>query len=63
MDIICLSNSYSILNANHASITERGGVSIYFKEYLPCAGTIDILKLNEHILTETTIKNERCFLT
>ena len=59
MNIICLSNIYSILNANHPSSTKRGGVCIYFKEYLPRTETIDIFKLNEYILTEINVNNER----
>ena len=32
---------------DHPSNTKRGGVCIYYKEYLPFTGKIDICKLNE----------------
>ena len=43
--------------------TKRGGVCIYYKEYLVLTRKIGILKLNECIITEITVNNERCFLT
>ena len=53
---------YSIIKTDHPSHTKRGGVCIYYKEYLPLTRKIGIFKLNECIVTEITVNNERCFL-
>ena len=53
---------YSIRADYHSSNTKRGGVCIYYKDKIPLIGGIDICKLNECIVTEITLKNERCFL-
>ena len=52
-----------MIRADHASNTKRGGVCIYYKQYLPLIRKVDICKLNECIVTEITVNNERCFLT
>ena len=52
-----------MIRANHPSNTKRGVVCIYYKKYLPLIRKVDICKLNECIVTELTVKNERCFLT
>ena len=52
-----------MIRADHPSNTERGGVCIYYKEYLPVIRKIDVCKLNEYIVTTITVNNERCFLT
>ena len=54
---------YQMIRANHPSNTKRGVVCIYYKKYLPLIRKVDICKLNECIVTELTVKNERCFLT
>ena len=45
-----------------SSNTKRGGVCLYYKEYLPLIRKVNICKLNECIVTEITVNNERCFL-
>ena len=52
-----------MIRADHPSNAKRGGVCIYYKEYLPLITKIGICKLNEYIVTKITINNERCFLT
>ena len=51
-----------MIRADHSSNTKRGGVCIYYKEYLPLIRKIEICKLNECIVTEITVINKRCFL-
>ena len=63
---VFLISSFLIFNfnrADHTSNAKRGGVCIYYKEYLPLIRKVDICKLNECIVTEITVNNERCFLT
>ena len=52
-----------MIRGDHPSNTKRGGVCIYYKEYLPLIRIVDTCKLNERIVTEVTVNNERCFLT
>ena len=52
-----------MIRGDHPSNTKRGGVFIYYKEYLPLIRKVDTCKLNERIVTEVTVNNERCFLT
>ena len=54
---------YSMIRADHTSNTKRGIVGIYYKEYLLFIRKVDICKLNECIVTEITVNNERGFLT
>ena len=53
----------SIIRADHPGNTKRGGVCIYSKKHLPLIRKVDICKLNECIVTEITVNNERYFLT
>ena len=59
---LCI-KGYSMITKDHPSNTKRGGVCIYHKEYSPLIKKVDICKLNECIVTEITVNNERCFLT
>ena len=59
---LCI-KGYSMITTDHPSNTKRGGVCIYHKEYSPLIKKVDICKLNECIVTEITVNNERCFLT
>ena len=52
-----------MIRADHPSNTKRGGVCIYYKEYLLFIRKIDICKLNECIVIEITVNNERYSLT
>ena len=54
---------YSMIRADHPSNKKRGGVCIYYKGYLLLNRKIDVFKLNECIVTEIIVNNERCFLT
>ena len=44
-----------MIRADHPSNTKRGGVCIYYKEYLPLKRKIDICRLNKCIVTEITL--------
>ena len=44
-----------MIRADHPSNTKRGGVCIYYKEYLPFNRKVDICRLNECIVTEITL--------
>ena len=52
---------YSMMRADHPSNTKRGGVCLYYKEHLPIIQGDDISNLKECLVTEITVKNERCF--
>ena len=54
---------YSMMRADHTSNIERGGVCLYYKEHLPIIRRDDISSLKEWLVTEITVKNERCLLT
>ena len=51
-----------MITADHPSNKKRGGVCIYYKGYLLLNRKIDVCKLNECIVTEITVNNERCLL-
>ena len=54
--------SYSMMRADHASSTKRGGVCLCFKDHLPIIRRDDTSNLKECLVTEMTVKNERCLL-
>ena len=54
---------YSMIRADHPSNKKRRGVCIYYKGYLLLNRKIDVCKLNECIVTEIIVNNERYFLT
>ena len=78
-DIICLSETwyirldisdtrisifvYSLLRADHPGNTKRGGVCMYYKNYLPVIRRTGLSDLQECINAEITVDKERCFLT
>ena len=53
---------YSMMRADHASSTKRGGVCLCSKDHLPIIRRDDISNLKECLVTEMTVKNERCLL-
>ena len=58
----CYIKGNLMIRADHPNRTKRGGVCIHYKEYLPLIREIDICKLNECIVTEMNVNNERFFL-
>ena len=56
-------DGYSILRADRPSSNKRGGVCIYFKEFLPLIRRDDLSTMQEAIVTEISVENEACFFT
>ena len=56
-------NGYSLLRADHPSNSKRGGVCLYFKEHLPLIRRNDLSILQECLVTEIIVGNEKCFFT
>ena len=54
---------YSILRADHPSNNKRGGVCIYFKQFLPLIRRDDLNTMQETIVMEILVENETCFFT
>ena len=56
-------NGYSLLRGDHPSNNKRGGVCMYYKNYLPVIRRTDLSGLQECIVAEVTVDKERCSLT
>ena len=56
-------NGYSLLRVDHPSNSKRGGVCLYFKEHLPLIRRNGLSILQECLVTEIIVDNEKCFLT
>ena len=56
-------NGYSLLRVDHPSNSKRGGVCLYFKEHLPLIRRNDLSILQECLVTEIIVGNEKCFFT
>ena len=56
-------NWYLLLRADHTSNGKRGGVCLYFKEHLPLIRRNDLNIMQEFLLTEIIVDNEKCFFT
>ena len=53
---------YSIMSTDHPSDTQRGKACLYYNEHLPIIRRDDTPILKECLVTEITVKDERCFL-
>ena len=56
-------NDYSLLREDHPSNSKRGGVCLYFKEYLPLIRRNNLSILQQCLVTEIIVDNEKCFFT
>ena len=56
-------NGYSFVWSDQPSNTNRGGLVIYYKDHLPVIRRNDIPSLNEIIVLEIPLANNKCFLT
>ena len=56
-------NGYTLVRSDHPSNTKRGGAGIYYKDHLPVIRRNDIYSLNESIVLEIRLANNKCFLT
>ena len=54
---------YSLLRADHPGNSKRGGVCLYYKEYLPLIARNDISYMQGCLVTELSMNNEKCFFT
>ena len=55
-------NGYILVRSDHSSNTKRGGVAIYYEDHLPVIRRNDISSLNESIVLEIRLANNKCFL-
>ena len=53
-------DGYSLMRADHPSNTKRGGVCMYYKNYLPVIRRTDLFNLQEWIVAEITVDKENC---
>ena len=51
------------LRADHPGNSKRGGVCLYYKEYLLFIARNDISCMQECLVTELSMNNEKCFFT
>ena len=54
-------NGYSLLRADHRSDCMHGGVCLYFKEHLALIRRNDLSILQECLVTEVIVDNEKYF--
>ena len=54
---------YELIRSDHPSNTKRGGVCLYYKEYLPLKFRNDISNLKECIVVELKSKKHKCFIS
>ena len=52
---------YSLLRADHPGNSKRGGVCLYYKEYLPLIARNDISCMQGCLVTELSMNNEKSF--
>ena len=53
----------NLIRSDHSSDSKKGGLCIYYKEYIPLVKGDDICTLDNHLVTEICSQNEKCFLT
>ena len=44
-------------------MTQKGGVCIYYKDYIPLTKRDDVCTLDNYLVTEICSQGEKCFLT
>ena len=52
---------YKLIRADYPSDSKKGGVSIYYKEFLSVR-SVEIKNLNECVIFEVSIKNKRRYV-
>ena len=50
---------YSLLRADHPSNTKKGGVCVYYKDFLLLIRKYDVTDLKECLVMEITVENEK----
>ena len=56
-------NGYSPIRADHPSDTKKGGLCIYYKNYLPLILKPALSALNECLVCELKVGKRKCFIT
>ena len=56
-------NDYSLFRGYHPSNSKHGGVCFYFKEHLTLIRRNDLSILQECLVTEIIVDNQKCFFT
>ena len=56
-------NGYSLLRVDHPNDIKRGGVCIYFKEYLSLIRRCNLSNMKECLVTEINVNNEKFLFT
>ena len=56
-------NAYTLARSDHNSNTKRGGEALYYKNHLPVSRRNNIFSLNESIVLEIRLANNKCFPT
>ena len=54
---------YNLRRSDHPSGSKKGGVCVYYKEHIPLVRRDDLCTLNNCLVTEICLENEKCFLT
>ena len=55
-------SGYPYLGVDHPNNIKRGGVYMYFKEFLPLIRRSDLCNVKECLVTQINVTNEKCFL-
>ena len=53
-------DGYNLKRSDHSSGSKRGGVCIYYKEYIPLIKRDDLCTLDNCLVTEIRSQNEKC---
>ena len=51
-------DGYNLIRLDHPSVFKKGGVCIYYKEYIPLIKRDDICTLDNCLVTEICLKNK-----
>ena len=54
---------YSLIRADHPNDIKQGGVYIYYKNHIPLIPKPAMTQLNEYLVCELKINNNKCFIT
>ena len=53
---------YNLIRSEHPSDSKKGGVCVYYKEYIPLVRRDDLCALSNSLVTEIHLENKKCFL-
>jgi hypothetical protein len=56
-------DGYELVRADYPSDSSHGGVCVFFKQHLPLKLRTDLSNLNECLVCEVKINNQKCFVT